>query len=68
MIGCYLLSTRRPRYGYLITRIDDRGRRGGLGEAVHSLLVLTVEHVPVTEARESGRWYGIVWDSRGRVR
>lgn len=68
-VGYYLLSPKRPRHGFLIHKVDNRGRRGGLGVPVHILLVLTVERVSVDEARAAGdRCYPITWDTRGKRR
>jgi hypothetical protein len=66
MHGDYLMSA-RGRGGYLILGIDDRGPRGGLGQPVYELLVLTVERVPRAEClANEDRLFGIQWDSRKR--
>ncbi len=68
MHGCYLMSE-RGRGGYLILAVDNRGKRGGLGVAVHTLLVLTVDRVSRAEAlANSDRLYSIKWDSRAKRR
>lgn len=68
MHGDYLMSE-RGRGGYLILKVDNRGRRGGLGEPVHTLLVLTVERVTRAEALDHiDRLYGIRWDRPKRRR
>ena len=67
MHGCYLMSGSRPRGGYLITAVDDRGMRGGLGLPTFRLLVLTVERVTVMEAQR-GPLHLFKWDSRGPSR
>jgi hypothetical protein len=78
MIGGYLLSTaKNPRGGYLITRVDNRGRRGVRcrGRQArrripilfddHYLLVLECERVSV-EATRAGPTWSIAWDKRRR--
>ena len=67
MHGCYLMSARRPRGGYLIIAVDDRGMRGGLGLPTFRLLILTVERVTVMTARR-GPLFLIEWDKRGPSR
>jgi hypothetical protein len=65
MIGCYLMSL-RGRGAYLVLGVDNRGRRGGLGEEVYFLLSLTVERVPRAEAEAAPRerFYALYWDKR----
>ena len=53
MHGDYLMSA-RGRGGYLIVGVDDRGPRGGLGEPIYQLLLLSVERVSRTECLEHG--------------
>lgn len=66
MHGCYLMSE-RGRGGYLILSVDDKGPRGGLGEPVYHLLVLTVDRVPRSECLANpDRLWSIQWDSRKR--
>ena len=68
MHGDYLMSE-RGRGGYLILAINNRGRRGGLGVPVHTLLVLTVDRVSRAEALANvDRLYSIKWDSRAKRR
>jgi hypothetical protein len=69
MHGCYLVSPHRPRHGYLILSVTNKGRRGGLGSEFYYLLILEVAHVPVAEAHAAGdRCYSIVWDKREKKR
>jgi hypothetical protein len=63
-IGRYLIAPTRPRGGYLIVGLADRGKRGGLGAEVHQLFVLDVERVSREEVLASGDYLFIVWDSR----
>ena len=66
MHGHYLMSE-HGRGGYLIIGADNRGRRGGLGQEVFTLLVLTVERVSRAETlANADRLYGLKWDSRSR--
>lgn len=64
--GDYLMSG-RGRGGYLILGVEDRGPRGGLGEPVYGLVLLTVERVSRTEClANSDRLWSIKWDARKR--
>lgn len=66
MHGDYLMS-QRGRGGYLIVGTDDRGPRGGLGEPVYQLFILSVERVSRAECLEnSDRLWTIKWDARKR--
>ena len=68
MHGDYLMSApERARGGYLILGCDDRGPRGGLGQPVYQLFVLTVERVSKAECLvHPDRLFSIKWDSRKR--
>lgn len=66
MHGEHLMSE-RGRGGYLITGVADKGQRGGLGQPVYTLFVLTVERCSRDECLADGdRLWGIIWDSRKR--
>lgn len=66
MHGDYLMSA-RGRGGYLILGVNDKGPRGGLGEPVYTLLILTVERISRAEClANADRLWGIQWDSRKR--
>lgn len=66
MHGHYLMSE-RGRGGYLIVGVDNRGPRGGLGQPVYDLLMLTVERTTRAECQANqDRLWGIKWDARKR--
>ncbi len=69
-LGDYLLSAGpRARAAYQILGIADRGSRGGLGEPVYRLLILTVERVPREEALRCREGYmEFEWDRRPKRR
>ncbi len=66
VMGDYLMSE-RGRGGYLILGADDRGARGGLGQPIFRLVVLTVERVSRAEClSHQDRLWSIKWDRRKR--
>ena len=67
-IGDYIVpSGPRCRAAYLVLGAVDRGKRGGLGEEVYRLFVLSIERCPRAEAL-AGRYCEVLWDRPAKRR